>query len=75
MRLGIFDLCAIGIFNAIGVLGLAQDIVGPLEALDQVFAILGFERFGYAVARLTSRARSSLPGMAIQASMISWRIP
>ena len=43
VRLGKLHIRAIGIFHAILGLGLAENIVGALEALQKVFAIVGLE--------------------------------
>ena len=41
--LGEFHIGAIGIFDAVLVLGLRQNVVGPLEPLQQIFPVLGLQ--------------------------------
>ena len=45
-RLGEFHIRAEGIFDAVFFFGLCQNVVGPLEALHQVLAIVGFQEIG-----------------------------
>ena len=73
--LGKFHVRAIGIFDAVGLFGLGQDVVGAFEALDQVFTVVGVERLGQRAGAFDQKRQIVIPGMAMQASMMSWRTP
>ena len=60
--LGELRVAAVGVFDAVALLGLRQDVVGPLEPLKQVLAVVGLEERGKRLGTLDEQGEVIVAG-------------